>query len=89
MTLNLTRIIPTLLLSGMLVAQPAVADEQDAAAMTAAANAATAAEVNRKLAESATDAAVADAVEAVLAENKLDLDIRFIGRTSVKIADGR
>jgi len=25
----------------------------------------------------------------VLAENKLDLEIRFVGRTSEKIADGR
>ena len=89
MTLNMTRIITSLLLSGMLVAQPAAADDPDATANTAAASAADTAAVNRKLAESATAAAVQDAVEAVLAENKLDLDIRFIGRTSVKIADGR
>ncbi len=42
-----------------------------------------------QLAESATTAAVEDAIEAVLAANKLDLEIRFVGRTSVSIADGR
>jgi hypothetical protein len=42
-----------------------------------------------QLAESATTAAVEDAIEAVLAANKLDLDIRFVGTTSAQIADGR
>ena len=73
----------------MLAAPAAAADDKDADAKMAAATAANAAEANRKLAKSATTAAVEDAVEAVLAENKLDLDIRFVGRTSVKIADGR
>ena len=76
-------------MSGMLVAPAAAADDKDAGAKMAAASAADTAELNRKLAKSATTAAVEDAVEAVLAENKLDLDIRIIGRTSVKIADGR
>lgn len=73
----------------MLAAPAAAADDKDADAKMAAASAANTAEQNRKLAKSATTAAVEDAVAAVLAENKLDLDIRFIGRTSVKIADGR
>ena len=89
MTLKMTRIITTLLVSGVLAAPAVAADDKDADAKMAAANVADAAKLNRKLAESATTAAVEDAVEAVLAENKLDLDIRFIGRTSVKIADGR
>ena len=88
MTINMTRIIATLLVSGMLAAPAAAADDKDADAKMAAASAANAAELNRELAKSATTAAVEDAVEAVLAANKLDLDIRFIGRTSLKIADG-
>jgi len=89
MTLKMTRIITTLLVSGMLATPAAAADDKDADAKMAAASAANAAEQNRKLAKSATTAAVEDAVATVLAENKLDLDIRFIGRTSVRIADGR
>lgn len=89
MTLKMTQIITTLLVTGMLTVPAAAADDHDAHAEMTTANAADAAELNRKLAESATTAAVEDAVEAVLAETKLDLDIRFIGRTSVRIADGR
>jgi len=73
----------------MLAVPAAAANDKVADAKMAAANAANAAELNRQLAKSATTAAVEDAVEAVLAANKLDLDIRFIGRTSVKIAEGR
>lgn len=40
------------------------------------------AEVNRDLAKRAHAAAVEDAIQALLADNKLDLDIRVIGRTS-------
>lgn len=89
MTHKMTRIITTLLVSGMLAAPAAATDDKDADAKLAAANVADAAELNRELAKSATTAAVEDAVEAVLAANKLDLDIRFVGRTSVKVADGR
>jgi len=89
MTHKMTRIFTALLVSGMLAVPAAAADDKVADAKMAAANAANAAELNRELAKSATTAAVEDAVEAVLAANKLDLDIRFIGRTSVKIAEGR
>ena len=86
MTLNRTRIIATIVVSSLFAASAAVADDQDG---IAAATAATTAELNRDLAALANTAAVEDAIEGVLAANKLDLDIRFIGRTSVKIADGR
>ena len=46
-------------------------------------------ELNRDLAAKAQAAAVEKAVEAVLAETRLDLDIRLIGPTSVKIAGER
>ena len=39
--------------------------------------------------KTAHTAAVEAAIEAVLAENKLDLDIRFTVRTSMTIVDGR
>ena len=93
MTLNRTRIIATIIVSSLFAASAAVAADQDAiASTTATATAATTAdtaELNRNLAASANTAAVEDAIEGVLAANKLDLDIRFIGRTSVKIADSR
>ncbi len=88
MTLNRTRIIATIVVSSLFAASAAVADDQDGVAAAAAATTADTAKLNRNLAASANTAAVEDAIEGVLAANKLDLDIRFIGRTSVKIADG-
>jgi len=46
-------------------------------------------EQQRNLARKANEAAVEKAVEDVLASTKLDLDIRLIGPTSVKIASDR
>ena len=46
-------------------------------------------DVQRDLAKKANKAAVEKAVEAVIADTKLDLDIRLIGPTSVKIASER
>jgi len=43
----------------------------------------------RDLARKANEAAVEKAIEDVLASTKLDLDIRLIGPTSVKIASDR
>ena len=40
------------------------------------------------LVETANTAAIEEAIEAVLAANKLDLDIRFNGPTSMVIVDG-
>ena len=89
MTLNRTRIIATIVVSSLFAASAAVADDQDVVAATTVATTADTAELNRNFAASANTAAVEDAIEGVLAANKLDLDIRFIGRTSLKIADGR
>jgi hypothetical protein len=90
MTLNRTRIIATIIVTSLFAASAALANDQDAiASTTAAATTADTVELNRNLAASANIAAVEDAIEGVLAANKLDLDIRFIGRTSVKIADSR
>lgn len=89
MKLNRTQIIATMVISGLFAASAAVADDKDAVAATTATATADTAELNRNLAEAAHTAAVKDAIEGVLAANKLDLDIRFIGRTSASIADGR
>ena len=45
--------------------------------------------VNRELAREANTAAAEQAVAAVIEETRLDLDIRLIGPTSVKIAGDR
>ncbi len=45
--------------------------------------------VQREQAEKANTAAAESAVEAVLADTRLDLDIRLIGPTSIKIAGER
>ena len=89
MTLNRNRIIATIVVSGLFAATAPAADNTDAVAETTAATTADTAELHTTLAESAHTAAVEDAIKAVLADNKLELDIRFIGRTSVVIADGR
>ena len=86
MTLNRNRIIATIVVSGLFAASAPAAENQDAVAETTTADTA---ELNRNRAESANTAAVEDAIEAVLADNKLALDIHFISRTSVKIADSR
>jgi hypothetical protein len=89
MTRNTIRIIATIVIYSCFAAAAVAADEQDAVVETTAEAAPDTAKLNSSLAASANTAAVEEAIEAVLAENKLDLDIRFIGRTSVEIADGR
>ena len=89
MTLKRNRIIATIVVSGLFAASAPAAENHDAVAETTAATTADTTELNRNRAESANTAAVEDAIEAVLADNKLALDIHFIGRTSVKIADSR
>jgi len=49
----------------------------------------TATETQRELAKDAVESATREAIEAVLENNRLDLDIRLIGPTSVKVADSR
>jgi len=89
MKFNRTQIIATIVISGLFAASTAVADDKDDVAATTATTTADTAELNRNLAKAAHAAAIEDAIEGVLAANKLDLDIRFIGRTSVNIANGR
>jgi len=89
MTHKTTRIIATITLSSLLSAAAAAAADKDAAAESTAVTTVETAALNRNLAASATTAAAEDAIEAVLAANKLDLDIRFIGRTSGKFPGGR
>jgi len=77
-----------LALAGMLAINASFADE---VVVTDAQEAATISidDVNRDLAKEANTAAAEKAVEAVLADTKLELDIRLIGPTSVKIAGDR
>ena len=74
------------------LATPAAADTAIAAADTIVSTAAVVVDtdsVSRKRAAKAINAAAVEAAEAVLADTKLDLDIRLIGPTSVKIAGDR
>ncbi len=89
MKLNRTQIIATIVISSLFAASAAVADDKAVVTTATAAATADTTELNKNLAEAAHTAAVEDAIEGVLAANKLDLDIRFIGRTSVSIANGR
>lgn len=77
----------TATLAAILLATTAIADTDtivtiatDAAAMVASD------QVSRDRAENATTVATEQAIAAVLAETKLDLDIRLIGPTSKRIA---
>ena len=94
MTLSTTRIIVSIVVFSLFAASASAADMQDAVAVTKPVTTNDTAELDRDLAvsahlaASAHTAAVEDAIEAVLAANKLDLDIRLIGQTSVNIVDG-
>lgn len=89
MTPNKTLVIAIMVVSSYLASGAYAADQQDEVVATVAAPAVDSDGLHAKLAESANTAAAEDAVEALLAANKLDLDVRFIGRASVQIADGR
>ncbi len=89
MRLKKIRISRTIAVLSLFAAGAAVADDKQAVADTERVATSDTASVNRNLAASANIAAAKDAIEAVLAANKLDLEIRFVGRTSEKIADGR
>lgn len=85
---NKRRLLTGLALASMLAINVSFADE---IVVTEALDAATMStdDVNRDLARVANTAAAEKAVEAVLADTKLDLDIRLIGPTSVKVAGDR
>ena len=77
-----------LALAGMLAINAAFADE---VVVTETLEAATISvdDVNRDLAKKANTAAAEKAAEAVIADTKLDLDIRLVGPTSVRTAGDR
>jgi hypothetical protein len=85
---NRQRLMAALALAGMLAINAGFADE---VVVTEALEAATISidEVNRDLAKEANAVAAEKAAKSVLADTKLDLDIRLIGPTSVKIAGDR
>jgi hypothetical protein len=74
-----------LALTGLLAVNTGFADEaaDKKAAQSAAVNSA---ETHRELAREANKAAAEQAANALIEETRLDLDIRLIGPTSVKIA---
>ena len=80
-------LVAGLALIGLLVVNAVFADEI-VVTETRADTAMLAEDAKRDLAEKAS-AAAEKAVESVLADSKLDLDIRLIGPTSVKIAAER
>ena len=89
MQAKLTKIIATMIVFALFAASAAVAEDKDATARTAAETTTDTTDLNRDRARSANTAAAEDAIEAVSAANKLRLDIRLIGRTSVQVADSR
>jgi hypothetical protein len=68
-----------------LVTAPAFAGDSDE---PAAETVTTPDQHSRETAKAANEAAVSEAVNAVMDANRLDLDIRLIGRTSVTVASG-
>lgn len=83
MTTKLTRLITTMALLGSLAVATAATEQKDIDSATQGARA-----TGKVLAESANAAAVNDAIEAVLVENRIDLDFRFAGGTSETIVAG-
>jgi hypothetical protein len=87
--INLARTISSAL-AAILLATAAIADTDKTATVAVTAPAViSSTEVSRDRAEKATTAATEDAIAAVLADTKLDLDIKLIGPTSVKVAGDR
>jgi len=87
--INLARTIGSAL-AAILLATAAIADTDKTATVAATTPAViSSTEASRDLAEKATTAATEKAIAAVLADTKLDLDIRLIGPTSVKVAGDR
>jgi len=87
--INLVRTISTAL-AAILLATAAIADTDNTATVVVTTPAViSSTEVSRDLAEKATTVATERAIAAVLADTKLDLDIRLIGPTSVRVAGDR
>ena len=87
--INLGRTV-TAALAAILLSSSAMADTDTTVTVAAEAAAVVASDqVNRDRAEKATTVATEQAIAAVLADTKLDLDIRLIGPTSTRIAGDR
>ena len=80
----MTRRIVTIIIMNLSGAATAAAENEDVAV-----DVTDPAALGMTLVETANTAAIEEAIEAVLAENKLDLDSRFTGRTSLTIVDRR
>jgi hypothetical protein len=76
-------------LTGLLTFAPTSFAEDSAAAPSDDANSTDTSAVHRAMAKKAAADAASLAIESVTADNKLDLDIRLIGPTSVTIASDR
>ena len=83
MTTELARLIATIALLGSLAVATAATEQKDLDSETQGARV-----TGKVLAESANPAAVKDAIEAVLVENRIDLDFRFADRISETIVAG-
>ncbi len=83
MTPQRTRRIVAIVLMNLSGAATAAAENEDIAV-----DVTDPAELGMTLVETANTTAIEEAIEAVLAANKLDLDIRFNGPTSMAIVDG-
>ena len=80
----------TVALAAILLSTTAIADTDTTVNVAAEAVSVVASDqVSRDRAEKATTAATEQAIAAVLANTKLDLDIRLIGPTSTRIAGDR
>ncbi len=87
--INPGRMTATVLVA-MLLTTAAIADTETTVAVTAETSAVSASnEISRERAEKATTVAAEKAIAAVIADTKLDLDIRLIGPSSTKIAGDR
>ena len=86
MTHKLTRTIAPMLLVGLLATAASAAEDREI--VNESKKTVVAERMPADTANSANTRAVKAAIEAVLAENKIDLDIRFNGRTSLTTVDG-
>ncbi len=83
--LSAQNLIASLAVASLLISNPAFSDENATiATLTAAVTSID--QISRERAIKENKAAAERAVETILAETRLDLDIRLIGPTSVKIA---
>ena len=83
MTPKTTRRIVTIVLMNLFGAAAEAAENKDVAVDVTGP-----AEPGMTLVERANTVAIEEAIEAVLAENKLDLESRFASRTTMTIVDG-